>query len=46
MVIFPPGSQADFTLTVNGLETYGNNLPFFQTPIKISISTRKCAKGE
>lgn len=28
-VILPPGSQANFTLTVTGLETYGNNVPFF-----------------
>lgn len=46
MVTVTPGSYAMFNLSVTGLETYGNDVPFFQSPISLNVTTRKCAKGE
>ena len=41
-----PGTKASVTLSITGLITFANKVPFFDKPIELSIKARKCGQGE
>jgi hypothetical protein len=41
-----PGSKVKTKMIVEGMETFGNNLTFVDTPVQFSIDLRGCNSGE
>jgi hypothetical protein len=41
-----PGIAISLKLEIQGLQTYGNSLPFVDAPIKLDVKVRKCVAGE
>jgi hypothetical protein len=41
-----PGSDLNFKLEIQGLETYDNDVGFIDSSVNFNITLRECIKGE
>jgi hypothetical protein len=46
LVYSTPGSSISLSVSVAGLETYGNSISFINSPIGIDVTFRNCVAGE